>query len=200
MDPPSALTLECPNCGRTSHRVLKGRLSSGEQLVLEGTVRCLQCGYTRKETYREWAPLSVPVVVSRREVSRKGEVELFPQEVIRTGDPLEVEGERVVVTAIERGDRRVEEAIAEAIDTLWTRRVEGTKVKFSLNRGQRTLSFEKETTPEEEFGVGDLVELGRHRGVVHRIKTSQGLVREGRVPAKSIVRVYCKPLRGGGRR
>lgn len=196
MDAPSALTLECPNCGQGPHRVLKGRMSRGEEIVLEGTVRCLQCGYTRQETYREWAPRPVPVIISEGATSRRTEVELFPQEVLRTGDRLEVEGRRVVITAIEAEDRRVDQARAEAIGTLWTRRAGKASVDVSLNLGRRTRSFELEAEPDEEFGVGDILDLGRGQGVVHRIKTTHGLRREGRVPARDIVRVYCKPIRG----
>lgn len=195
MEPPSGLTLECPTCGRGPHRVLHGRLSRGPEMVLEGTVRCLQCGFTRKETHREWAPRPVPIVVSQGATSRKAEVELYPGEVLRKGDTLEVEGGTVEVTAIETRARRVEEAPAEAIDTLWGRQAGRALVKVSLNRGGRTRAYEVEADPLEEFGVGDIVDLGRERGVVHRIKTTRRLLREGRAPAVSIVRVYCRPLR-----
>ncbi|MFQ5552894.1 MAG: HVO_0476 family zinc finger protein [Thermoplasmata archaeon] len=195
MEPPSALHLECPNCGRTPHRVLRGRLSPGRELVLEGVFRCLRCGDTRRETYREWAPVRVPLVVSDGSASRREEVELFPGEEVRVGDTLEAEGGQVRITAIEAGAKRVREAPAETIMTIWSQRVDRLTVKFSLNKGRRTVPFEVPALPEEEFEIGDLVRLGRDQGVIHRIKTPRGTIRDGVVPARDIVRVYCQTVR-----
>lgn len=195
MEPPSALYLECPNCGRAPHRVIRGRLSRGQEIVLEGTFRCLRCGDTRRETHREWAPLRLPLVVSDGSTSRRVKVSLFPGEEIRIGDPLGVEGRTIRVTAIETGERRVEAAKAEAIATLWGKTVDRQTVKFSLNKGRKTLSYEVPALPEEEFEVGDLVRLGRDRGVIHRIRTERGVVRDGVAQAQDIVRVYCKEVR-----
>lgn len=200
MEPPSALHLECPTCGRAPHRVLRGRLSQGQEVVLEGVFRCLRCGQTRSETYREWAPLRLPLIVSEGEASRRMSVDLLPDEEIRVGDALEVAEGEVQVTAIEVGEKRVREARAAEITALWSKRADRTRVKFSLNKGRRTVAYEVEALPEEEFEVGDLVRLGRDRGVIHRIRTDRGLVREGAVPARAIVRVYCKEVRRPRRR
>ncbi|MFQ5919634.1 MAG: HVO_0476 family zinc finger protein [Thermoplasmata archaeon] len=205
MEPPSALHLECPTCGRSPHRVLRGRLSRGEELVLEGVFRCLQCGLTRRETYREWAPLRVPLVVSDGADSRQVPLDLFPGEEVRVGDSVEAEGRPVRITAIEAGEKRVQVAPVEAITTLWSRQADRLTVKFSLNKGRRTIPYEMPALPEEEFQVGDLVRLGRERAVIHRINTPRGTVREGVVPARDIVRIYCRTVRHprssrGGRR
>ena len=198
MEPPSALHLEGPNCGRAPHRVLRGRLSRGEELVLEGVFRCLNCGLTRQETYREWAPLSVPLVVSDGAASRRLAVDLFPGEEVRVGDSLEAAGSLVRITAIEAGDKRVQAAPVETVNTLWSRQIDRLTVKFSLNKGRRTIPYEMTALPEEEFEVGDLVRLGRDRAVIHRINTSRGTVREGVVPARDIVRIYCQTVRRRG--
>lgn len=195
MEPPSALHLECPTCGRAPHRVLRGRLSRGEELVLEGVFRCLRCGQTRRETYREWAPVRVPLVVSDGSASRREEVDLFPGEHVQVGDTLETGGGLARITAIEAGEKRVREAPVEAIGTLWSQRADRLTVKVSLNKGRRTVPYEIRALPEEEFEIGDLVQLGRDRGVIHRINTSRGTIRDGVVPARDIVRVYCQTIR-----
>ncbi|MCJ2554681.1 MAG: hypothetical protein LN410_00545 [Candidatus Thermoplasmatota archaeon] len=195
MEPPSALHLECPNCGRAPHRVLRGRLSQGQELVLEGVFRCLRCGHTRRDTHREWAPVQVPLVVSDGDASRKVEVDLFPGEEVRVGDPLEAKGRLVRITAIEVGERRVQNAPVETITTLWSQRADRVTVKFSLNRGRRTIPYELRALSDEEFQIGDLVRLGRERAVIRRINTHRGTLRDGVVPARDIVRVYCQAVR-----
>ncbi len=191
MEPPSALHLECPNCGRAPHRVLRGRLSQGEKLVLEGVFRCLRCGHTRRDTHREWAPVQVPLVISDGDASRKVEVDLFPDEEVRVGDSLEAKGRLVRITAIEVGERRVPNAPVETITTLWSQRADRVTVKFSLNRGRRTIPYELRALSDEEFQIGDLVRLGREQAVIRRINTHRGTLRDGVVPARDIVRVYC---------
>ncbi|MFQ5838003.1 MAG: HVO_0476 family zinc finger protein [Thermoplasmata archaeon] len=196
MEPPSALYLECPSCGRAPHRVVRGRISRGKQIVLEATVRCLRCGFTRRETYREWAAQKVPLIVSHGDSSRRTELEVFPKEVVRVGDRHLVGDLMVEVTSIEAGGKRMREAPAEEIDALWSKRVDRVQVKFSLSKGRRTISYSMEVLPDEEFEIGDLVEFGRDRGVIHRIRTTHGLLKEGAARAEEIRRVYCKGLRG----
>lgn len=195
MEPPSALHLDCPNCGRGPHRVLKGRVSQGRELVLEGVFRCLRCGYTRNETYREWAPLQIPMVLSDGSASRRVAVDLFPGEELRVGDLMEADGRSVRITAIDTGEKRVQEAPVETITTLWSEQADQLTVKFSLNKGRRTVPYEVPALPEEEFAIGDLVRLGRDAGVIHRIRTQRGTVRDGVVQAQDIVRVYCQTVR-----
>lgn len=195
MEPPSALHLDCPNCGRGPHRVLRGRVSRGRELVLEGVFRCLRCGNTRSETYRDWAPLPIPLVLSDGSASRRVTVDLFPGEEVRVGDIIEADGRSVRITAIDTGEKRVREAPVEAITTLWSQQADRLTVKFSLNKGRRTVPYEVPAPPEEEFAVGDLVHLGRDSGVIHRIKTQRGTVRDGAVQAQDIVRVYCRTVR-----
>ena len=195
MEPPSALHLECPNCGPAPHRVLRGRLSQGKELVVEGVFRCLRCGLTRRETYREGAPLSVPLVVSDGAVSRQVEMDLVPGEAVRVGDSLEADGGPVCITAIETGEKRVREAPVEAITTLWSQRMGRQTVKFSLLKGRRTVPYEMPVLPEADFRGGDLVRLGRERALIHRINTPRGTVRDGVVPARDIIRIYCRTVR-----
>ncbi len=200
MGTPAALYMECPSCGRSPHRVIRGRISKGKDIVLEGVVRCLRCGYTRRETYREGAVREVPLIVSHRESSERTTLALSPEETVNVRDRFDIEGGMVEVTAIEVEGRRPTQALAKEIDTLWSKRVDRVEVKFSLNKGRKTLSYSLEVPPDEEFEVGSLVDLGRERGVIHRLKTSRGLLKEGRAAAEEIKRVYCKGVRPQWRR
>ncbi len=164
---------------------------------MEGVVRCLRCGYTRRETYREWTPIGVPLILSHQETSERTILEISPKETVRVGDRFDLEVGTAEITAIEVKGRRVDETLAEEIDVLWSKRVDRVDVKFSLNKGGRTLSYSQEVPSDEEFEVGSLLELGKERCVIDRMKTKRGLVKEGRATADEIRRVYCKVIRSG---
>ncbi|MEE9237565.1 MAG: HVO_0476 family zinc finger protein [Thermoplasmata archaeon] len=195
METPSGLYVECPNCGRVPHRVIRGRISSGEEIVLDGVVKCLRCGFTRRETYRERALRTVPLIVSYKKSSERTSLELSPSEVVRVGDRFDVEQGKVEVTSIEVEGRRVVEAVAQGIGAVWSKLVDRVEVKFSINKGRKTLSYSLEVPPDEEFEVGALLKFGKERCVIHRLKTTRGLLKKGRATASEIRRVYCKGIR-----
>ncbi len=179
--------------------MLKGRVGGRGERVFEGTVRCSRCGTVHAAVLREAEPRVVEVVVSWMGRSRRAQVELGPEEIVKVGDRLELEGNRVEVTAIEEpGGRRVGASLGKNISTLWSKEVNRVRVRFSINRGNRTVAQSLLAVPEEEFGVGDVVEVGRDRVLVHRImKTTGALLKEGRARAEEITRVYGRALRHG---
>jgi uncharacterized Zn finger protein len=135
------------------------------------------------------------MVLSDGSASRRVAVDLFPGEEIRVGDTMEADGRTVRITAIDAGEKRVQAAPVESVTTLWSQQADRLTVKFSLNKGRKTIAYEVPALPEEEFAVGDLVRLGRDSGVIHRIKTGRRTVRDGVVQAQDIVRVYCQTVR-----
>lgn len=195
MAAPSALVLACEECGEVPHRVLSGRLTGKDALVFQGTVKCSSCGRVTSVTYREDRPVAVPVVVSAREASARGAIEFDPNEVVGVGDRLDHEGHRIEVTAIEVGERRVEASAAKDVRTLWAKNVDRVFVKFSVNKGNRTVSHEFEAAPDEEFEIGDIVDLGRERAVIHRMHVGTTTMRRGTARAEDIVRMYGKVVR-----
>jgi len=64
-----------------------------------------------------------------------------------------------------------------------------------VNKGNRTVPHEVLAAPDEEFEIGEIVDLGRDRAVVHHIRTSQRTVHYGRVRADEIVRMYGRVVR-----
>ncbi|MFQ6106398.1 MAG: HVO_0476 family zinc finger protein [Thermoplasmata archaeon] len=192
---PSALILECPNCGDNPHRIVKGRVSEKKEIVLEALVRCLKCGQTRNEIVRESMPRSIPIIVSRGESSEKRAIELDPKMIVRRGDRFFFEGKQISITGIEEKGRRPEEAVCAQIDTLWAKRTDRVIVRFSITRAGRTIPKEIEASPDEEFYTGDIVEVGRIKVAIHRIKVKNGLIRNGKARAEDIVRIYATPIR-----
>jgi uncharacterized Zn finger protein len=91
--------------------------------------------------------------------------------------------------------RRVMAATADEIDTLWVKRFDKVRVKVAINKVHKTLSVDMEALPDEEFIIGDLMQVGREQVVIHYIMTKEGMAKRGSVPAREIVRIYTKAVR-----
>ena len=196
MAAPSALVLKCSQCGEVvPHRVLRGKIGGKDEIVFEGVVRCSKCDAISNVVTREPKPITVPLIVSWLERSEKTSLEFAPDEDVTVGEVLDLGDSRIEVTAIESGGRRVAGAIAKEIGTLWAKRVDQVRVKFSVNKGNRTVPHEVLAAPDEEFEVGEIVDLGKVRAVVHHIRTRQRTVRQDRVRADEIVRMYGRVVR-----
>jgi uncharacterized Zn finger protein len=189
------LILDCPNCGEKPHRIVKGKVSDGKEVVLDGVVRCTGCGQTRRERIQEPRPLSVPIIVSEGETSEKRSIELDPRLIVRKGDRFLFEGGQIEISGIEQEGRRRDEALSTYIDTLWAKKIDKVAVRFSVSRAGRTIVREIEASPDEEFFTGDLVEFGRIRAVIHRIKVKNRLIKDGKARAEDIVRIYATQVR-----
>lgn len=195
MAAPSALVLHCDTCGDVPHRVLRGRVSGKDEIVFEGVVRCSKCGQVRSVVTREPRPIRVPVIVSFLESSERTSLEFSPEEQIDVGEDLELGDTRLRITSIEVRGRRMDGALAKEVSTLWAKRTDQVRVKFSVNKGNRTVPHEVLAAPDEEFEVGEIVDLGRDRAVVHHIRTRHRTLREGRARADEIVRMYGRAVR-----
>ena len=195
MATPSAIVLACEECGEVPHRVLSGRLAGKDALVFTGTVRCSSCGRVSSVTVREDRPIPVSVVVSEGDHSVRQTVEFSPDEFVSVGDRIEQDGHLLRLTAIEVGERRVLASRAGDVRTVWAKQVDRVRVKIAVNKGNRTVSHEVEAAPDEEFEVGDVVDLGRERALIHRIAVDGRTLRRGTARAEEIVRVYAKRVR-----
>ncbi|MEW5936422.1 MAG: HVO_0476 family zinc finger protein [Candidatus Thermoplasmatota archaeon] len=195
MDAPHALVVECPQCQEeTRHRLLKGRMFKGKGLRLEATARCGRCGHVHTLTLTEEAPIAVPTIVSWKGGSEKKVLEFMPGEEISIGDEVEWHFP-LIVTAIESEGRRVQSARASAISTLWTKRFDRVEVRFSISKGPKTISAIMDAVPDEEFDVGSVVQVKGMQVAIHQIMTQRGLLRDGTVRAREIVRVYGRMVR-----
>ncbi len=177
------------------HRIIKGRIAGKKAETLECVVKCNECGDVRKATIKREKPVPVKVIVSKDDKSLRKEIELLPSEEVIVGDRMIVDGLEVEVSSIESDGKRKDIALAGNIDALWTKRADKVKVKFSISKGPKTLPKEIVAEPDEEFFVGDMVELGRMKVVIHKIKCKDRMVREGGAPAHNIVRIYAKGIK-----
>ena len=197
MGTPGSVFVECPVCGEeTRHTVIKGKLSERKKTVyFSGTVRCRECGTVHQAEIKESAPISIRLIVSEGQESRRSSVEISPEEAVFVGDEFIHEGIPVKITALECDGRRVQRAHASDIETIWARSFDHVEVKFSINKKDKTISRKIEAAPDEEFIIGDNFMIGRDYVVIHKIKATYGFVEEGSVTARDIVRVYARKIR-----
>jgi uncharacterized Zn finger protein len=161
MSDTSRVPADCPACGEeTVHELLK---PGGH-----ATVRCTECDHTHKTELSEPETTDVDVIVSQDGESWPTTLEADPEETVEVGDEFIAETseaiQQVRVTAVERGDNRVEQSSMDEADTVWTRVVDnvGVDVTIHPNDGTRDENrSEKLYLPGDyEFTVGEIEEFG----------------------------------------
>ncbi|ANF21828.1 HVO_0476 family zinc finger protein [Thermococcus piezophilus] len=179
----------CPECGSDDVEVIKER---GREL----TLRCNECGNVWIITLPKL--VKVPLIVSKHERSFKTFTELPEGEEIRVGDIVETEDDEVRITGIElEGDKRVNKAKIGEIKTLWGESLTYPKVigvSIYLPKGV-TQSFKVKVNRNEEFVIGEVLEVGGYTFKIEKIKTERKMLRHGKVRADEIVRLMGRPIR-----
>jgi uncharacterized Zn finger protein len=188
----------CESCGEeTPHRVLKGRMGASPESGFDGTVQCVSCKSIHKASFPVEKPISVQSIISDRDVSERKRIEFGPIEEVHVGEEFFWEDHNLKVTSIEKDSRRVDKAKAKEIDCIWLKVFDTVPVKVSIVKGSNTKSERVEAAPEEEFAVGDILEFGRDKVVIDKIKTTRRMIyREGTpLQARDIKRIYAKIIK-----
>jgi uncharacterized Zn finger protein len=193
---PGSIYLECPECGEeTLHEVLKGRASDrGTEVRLSALVKCPECGAIYRVNLREGGERAVNAIVSDLQLSQKLQIPLDPASTISLDDIIMVEGLPCIVTSIEVGGRRPGHARVPEITTIWLKRYDKLRVKVSINAGRSTVTRELWAAPEEEFEVGDVLNVQDMKVLVHAIKVPTRKLHRGSAKAKDIRRLYGREV------
>jgi len=196
MKPPKEIVAECPICGaETAHDVLGGRVEGKKKVVLRSSVRCCECGHVHSVELSEDKPIEVPTIISWMDESKRASIALQPHEIVSVDDEIFLENERLKVTSIESGDARVRESKAKDVDTIWAKKFDKVRLKVSVDLRGKVLAKEILAVPEEEFAVGEVVEIDRREFVITSIRTQGRTLKHGSAKAGSIVRIYSKGIR-----
>jgi len=171
----------CPECGSDDVEVIRER---GREL----TLRCNECGNVWIVTLPKL--IKVPLIVSKHERSFRTFAELPEGEEIKIGDIVETEEDEVRITGIElEGDKRVNKAKIGEIKTLWGESLtypKVIKVSIYLPRGL-TQAFKVKVPRNEEFVVGEVLEVGGYTFRIEKIKTETKMLHHGKAKADKIV-------------
>ena len=197
MTTPTSVMVECPTCKEeTTHEVLSGKISGRASSVLDSTVKCRRCGQIHHVTMRTEKPVNVPVVISWMNKSKRSSLTLGPDEVVSVDDEAMCGEVPILITSLETSaGARVKTAKARTLGTIWAKRFDKVKVSFSINHHGKTYPEHTIVSPDEEFLVGDILEVGKRDVVIHAIKTERGTIRKGAVRARDVVRVYANIVR-----
>ncbi len=188
----------CEACSEeTPHRILKGTMGQSLGHGFSGTVQCQTCRDIRHLEIPAEKPCMVPMVLSDGGNSRKVEIEFGRDEGVMINDEIFFEDHNILITSIESEGKRVKRRLAREISMLCAVVFDTVKVKVAIVKGSTTASELVEAVPDKEFAVGDLLEFGRKKVIITKIKTLMKMVyREGRpVEARDIRRIYTRIVR-----
>jgi len=188
-DLPSGMHLTCPLCGETVyHTVVKGRISKS----FDGVVRCSACRHTYHCTVPIPKEVTVPLMLSWMEDTERTCITAESDEVLHTGQVLELPEGPVKITAIEVEGRRVKQAPASEIKTLWGVRYHRVVVGVSVLMGRRTLGRRILVPPDREFRIGERIMVEGHPCIISQIRLRDKTLKRGSALAEETVRLYVR--------
>lgn len=160
--------LLCDTCGKvTPHRILhlqRGVALPGEARPrsVQGIARCRVCGTVHPfQTRPPERSVAVTEVLSDGPRSTRRRIEIPIGRKVQVGTGVPGSDVRVTVRAIDRRDgRRVSEARAEDVGTVWVERDTAPRVRVSIIEGRRTSTTTLAVEPETAFEVGQTLALG----------------------------------------
>ncbi len=155
----------CPSCSpreETIHEVLK---PGGDV-----TVRCGECGHVHKTQLESVPSVDKKVIVSQDGESFSTHLAADPDETVEHGDEFIVDTPEAIlqvrVTGIEllEADKRVEAAVIEDVEAVWTRAVDNVGVNVTLHpkdgSQDDTRSLKLNVPGDYEFTVGETETFG----------------------------------------
>ncbi|AGB33402.1 Zn-finger protein-like protein [Natrinema pellirubrum DSM 15624] len=162
---PDRVPTPCPSCSPD--------LETVHEVLTEGggtyTVRCSECSHVHKVQPDSEREVTIDVVVSQGGESFTANVTAPEDESIEVGDEFILETEEVLstvrVTSVELdGHKRVEEAPADEIETVWTREVDNVAVNVTVHPQDGSKDDSRSITVQVpgdyEFEVGAVESFG----------------------------------------
>ncbi len=189
---PETIYYDCPDCDdETIHDVLRGRMGKAS---LECTLKCTECGRTFATTIPLPKIIKMQVVISDGPVSERTVTEIEEDDIIAVEDEFFLEdGRRLRVCSIELpGDKRVKKSKASKVKMLWCQQFDNLTIKVTINNDRVSYSRRIPALPDDEFVIGNRLELEDMDCFIHAIKTRTKLVQHGSAEARDVVRIYGK--------
>jgi uncharacterized Zn finger protein len=197
MEAPGSLYFQCPECDDyTLHHIIKAKFSTKKKTTLSGTAQCTVCEFVHHVEYKEGSDIEINLIISTGNSSERTKITLPADEELELGMELLHEDSSIMITKLERDERRFRSAKVKHIGTIWAKRFNSLPIKISISHGPRTYSRKVFAAPDEEFEIGDMIRFDEYNAVIKKIKDTSGMVNTGFVKGRDIIRVYCAIVRG----
>ncbi|MGB1698195.1 MAG: HVO_0476 family zinc finger protein [Thermoplasmatota archaeon] len=176
----------CPDCQCDEAELLR----ETEHNV---TLRCIECKHVWTFNPPKERTIHVRLIVSNMAESHYEQIEVVRDDEIRVGDDFQHDGERMLVTDLQLLDERhVKKAKAYELRAIFCKLFNEVPLKISVNRREKTKSYEELTEPEREVWIGEIIEMEGRKFIVKTIKSDQNrTINKGFLFAKNIRRVFC---------
>lgn len=180
----------CPVCGEEAEYAV---IKSGR----ENLVRCAICGTAHPIQKERERLANVKIIVNRDGISQPYHMNLPAQTELKVGAELLVDDQAkdVVLTQITslETDRRVENALAIAVKTVWARAIDEVTLKVSVYRNGVTRPLNFHASGDDVFERGEVLDIEGIRFQVTKIKL-RGEGFADKAEAKYIVRIWGREL------
>ncbi|RBQ24444.1 hypothetical protein ALNOE001_00860 [Candidatus Methanobinarius endosymbioticus] len=190
--------MECSICGSESVTTLKSKkISAKTKEINELLLKCNDCQSVFKESISESKPISIRLIISEHESSKKTSIDIYPDEKLTKGNLLLSDMGEVEITSLETKDgKRVESTITENISTIWTNSIEiPARVGVSVDLTGKVDSFKVELDRDFEFATDDFIKITAYIIRINVIKTQERKIRDGFAKARVTQRIYGKPVK-----
>lgn len=192
--------LYCQTCGqRTRHRVL--RLARVRTRVdgreAEGLARCSQCRWTHPFVLFLPDTVQIPAVLSDGARSARSTVAVASDRRLQVGSRVPGQVPPIRILRIDRRDgKRVSEAVAGQVATLWVAPDVPRPIPVSLVLGSRTATTRATLPPDQLVEVGGTVDVAGATLRVVGLRARGETWRQvgDRFPAREVARIYTRRM------
>jgi len=190
--------MKCPICGSKSLTTLKSKkISTKNKEKTELLLKCNDCDSVFKDSITESNPISIRLIISEQDNSKKTSIDIYPDERLANDDILLSDLGKVKITSLETdGGKRVEKAIANEVSTIWASSLEiPARVGVSVDLSGKVDSFKVDVDRDFEFATEDFVKIAEYVIRINVIKTQERKTRKGFAKAEVTQRIYGRPVR-----
>lgn len=176
----------CPDCQWDEAELLR----ETEQNV---TLRCDKCKHVWTFNPKKERLITLRLVVSNMDESHYEQIEVVRSEELRVGDDFQHNGHRMLIMDLQLQDQRhVKKAKANDLLAIFAKLFDVVPLRISVNRRDKTKSYEEMTAPEREIWIGEVLEMEGRKFIVKTIKSDQNrTINKGFLFAKNCRRVFC---------
>lgn len=190
--------MECPICGSESITTLKSKkISAKSKEINELLLKCDECESVFKDSVTEDKPISIRLIISEHEKSKKTLIDIFPDEKLAKDVILLSDMGEVEITSLETKEgKRAESAVARDVSTIWANSIEiPARVGVSVDLTGKVDSFKVEVDRDFQFATDDFVKIAEYVIRINVIKTQERKTRDGYAKARVTQRIYGRPVK-----